>query len=268
MDPRRRRRLAILVAIVLIVGVLAAIVATQPGSTLRNRWELARVRKAERTAVLYLAPDAALRDDPKTGWRISVLQPSQPVWRFKLKTLHLLPGCEIVLPAGETLVVSGSADSTEGAAFTAAATAAMTATASERDEGRELVSRRAVVGEPPYEPIEANLARGAKDSDEPPFDFFTVSGRPDFFELGDESLVRIVIPQKQAEASQSGVEWQYAVLEPETLYVARDSQGRVRTISPPEAKLILRSQTPAAADVSLQHRGQGVFVVQMRVRDE
>lgn len=267
MDPKLRRRLIIFAAIALIVGVMAAVVAAQPGTKLRTKWELARVRRVEKTSVVYLVPNASLRDDPKMGWRIGVLEPSEPVWRYEVKTLRLLPGCEIVLPSGKTLVVDGSSDSPSGAAFVNAATAAMTVMAAEVNRGRELVCRRVVVGKPPYDPIPTDLARGAQDANAPADANLTVYGRGAFESFGGEPFVVLTIPQKQAEESFSGVEWQYAVLQPDTLYVARGESG-IRTITLEEAKRILRGQPPSTVEADLQLRGAGVFVVQLVVRDE
>jgi hypothetical protein len=265
MDPQLRRRLIIFTAIVLIVGTLAVIAAVQPGTWLRTRWELARVRRTEKTQVVFLAPGADVHDDPTMGWRTVVYRPVEPLWRYEVPSMRLLPGCEIVLPSGERLVVSGSAESTTAARFEKAATAAMTVEAAVVDDGRELVCRRVVVGKPPYEPIEDTLLRGAINANAPVVGARKVSGKAAFQRIGGSDFLVLTIPVKQAEESVSGIERQYAVLQPDTLYIAREDSG-IHPVTLAEARRLVRSDPTEFVEADLEQRGQGVFVVQLRVR--
>jgi len=226
MDPKLRRRLMVFTTIVLIVGALAVSVAVQPGTSLRTRWELARVRSAMETKVVFLAPGADLREDPDGGWRTNVYRPVEPVWRYEVLGMRLLPGCEIVLPSGEKLIVSGSAESTTAAAFGKAATGAMTVDAAVVDQGRELLCRRVVVGKPPYEPIEDTLRRGAASASAPAVGASKVSGKAAFERIGGSEFLVLTIPVKQAEESVSPVERQYAVLQPRSIAVAAAQLAR------------------------------------------
>ena len=267
MDPKLRRRLLVFTAIVLIVGTLAAIVAVQPGTSLRTKWELERIRSVMKTQVVFLAPGAELRDDPDAGWRTTAYHPVEPMWRYEVMSMRLLRGCEIVLPSGEKFLVSSSADSTSAAAFEKAATAAMTVDAALVQEEFELLCRRAVVGKPPYEPIEETLRRGAGSANAPAVGSSTVSGKAAFQRIGSSEFLVLTIPVKQAEESVSTLERQYAVLLPDTLYIARGESG-TRPITLDESKRLVRGDPAELVEADLEQRGQGVFVVQLRVRAE
>jgi hypothetical protein len=267
MDPKLRSRLMVLTSIVLIVGALAVGVAVQPGTPLRTRWELSRVRSVMQTKVVFLAPGADLRTAADGGWRTTVYRPVEPVWRYEVLGMTLLPGCVIAMPSGKNLLVGASAESTMAVAFEKAATAAMTVDAAVVDEGRGLLCRRVVVGKPPYEPIEDTLRAGARSAGTPTVGATKVSGRAAFERHGADEFLVLTIPVKQAEASFSGIERQYAVLQPDTLYIAREESG-IRPVTLAETKRILAENPTEPVEVDLEQRGQGVFVVQLRVRAE
>ncbi len=265
MDPTLRRRLLAFATILLVVAVLAGAALLQQGSSLRTRWELARVRAVEKSSSLYLVPNATLRDDPAAGWRIGALRPTHPIWRYEQLTLRLLPGAEIVLPSGEQLAVDASVDSTSAAAFRDGATGAVTVNAAVTQGGRVLVARRVVVGKPPWASIAETLRMGFDSADSPATASYEVSARAAFQRLAGRELAVLTLPIKQDEESVSAAERQYALLLPDTLYMARDDSG-VRQITLAEAKRLIAQDPSELVQADLEQRGQGMVVVQLRVR--
>jgi hypothetical protein len=265
MDPVLRRRLLAVGAIVIVVLVLAAIAAAQPGSPLRTRWELARVRKVETHVVVYLAPGSRFTGDAKSGWRVPALRPTHPVWRYQVVELRLLPGCEIVLPKGVTGVVAGSTESTLASGVLHAATAAVTVSAAEVDRGRELVCRRVVVGRPPFESIASDLKRGAASADAPVSSTIEVAGRASFQRSGSDDVLVLGIPERQAEGSFAPAERQYALLRPNTLYI-EESETSAHAITLAQVRQIIRADPTELASAVLEQRGFAMFAVQVRVR--
>jgi len=57
------------------------------------------------------------------------------------------------------------------------------------------------------------------------------------------------------------------VLLPDTLYIARAESG-IRPITLAEAKRLVANDPTEFVEADLEQRGQGVFVVQLRVRAE
>jgi hypothetical protein len=252
-------------AIVLAVAVMTVVAVTGPGTSLRTKWELERVRRVEKTATVFLMPGGSIRGGGVGGWTLGALRPVQPVWRYQLVSLHLLPGCEIVLPSGQQLVVAGSAESTTAVAFRSAADAALTVSAAEEDRGRRLVCRRVIVGVPPYDPIATELGRAAEDADKPPTAQFVATGRASFQRTGTGEALVLGIPQRQAEEAFAPAERQYALLQPDTLYIVEDGSS-LRPTTLAEVKRLVAAHPEEMVDADLEQRGYGVFVVQLRVR--
>ena len=264
MEPARRRRILVLTTILLVVAALAGVALLQRGTKVRTRWELARVRAVEKPSVVYLA-DKTLRDDKEGGWTVGVLRPTHPIWRYEQLALRLLPGAEVVLPSGERMVVAGSADSTQATAFRDRATRAMTVDAAVTQGGSVLVARRVVVGKPAYLSVADTLRGGFDSADAPRTAAYDVSGRAAFQRLDGRELLVLTLPIRQDEESVSATERQYALVLPDTLYLARDDSG-VRQITAAEAKRLIAEDPTELVQADLEQRGEAMVVVQLRVR--
>ena len=161
-----------------------------------------------------------------------------------------------MLPSGRRLAVRRLGRFDRAAAFKEAATAALTVDAAVTEDGRHLVARRVVVGKPPYEPIADTLRLGFAGAGGPMVSGYDVSARAAFQRLDGRELAVLTIPIRQAEESRSAAERQYALLLPDTLYMARDDAG-VRQITLAEAQRIIARDPSELVQADLEQRGRG-----------
>lgn len=256
-----------------LVGVaLVVAYATRPGSRLRTQWDLGRVAQVDKEYVVYLAPGSSVKGNGTTsGWAIQVLSPSQPVWRFRELELRLLPGCEIVLPSGQKVRVSGSAETTAARTFVKNATAAVTVSAVLGDHDRVLVCDRVLVGEPEYGPLSADLSAGEADTSAAVGGSTRISGRAEFLRNGRSQVLVVHIPAWQYEDYEGPEERQYSLLTADTLYLVvragRGQGGATREVTLAEAMRVARANPTESVDADIVRRGSSAFVVQLRVKD-
>ncbi len=274
MSPTQRRRAIAISAILLVVVVLAAAVLTQPGSTLRTRFDLARVERQATAYVLFLDPGAAVLERSTDGYRLASLRPVQPVWRYEEIELHVLPGATVTLPEGRRLTVGASGRGDDArATFTAEAGPAMTASGVLVDDGRTLDATRVRLGEPVYAPIDTMLEKGWSDRARPQSgEWLDVRGRGTVQRLDHRGQVLVVrIPSWESEGHAGPAERQYGLLTPETLYFlsATDDPGATgpRPIPTTAGGFVKALAASSEGEVSadLEQRGSSVFVLQVRM---
>jgi hypothetical protein len=163
------------------------------------------------------------------------------------------------------MTVDSSSESTAATALLREATAAMTVRAASVDRGREYVCRQVTVGTPDFAPIAEQLRAGAQDQSKPATGETAVAARARFVTLGGLRVLLLAIPQKKTEGYLGPGERQYALIEPNTLLL-KESETGVSPITLAEAKRLVKAHPDEFVRADLEQRGNGVFVVQLRVR--